>query len=238
MMRVCFTLLIMAFAASAFAQQPVISPDTTFKSDQPVVVVFENEETKQEKMNPYPNLAKLSIFGFLNADAALFYERKLGKKTSLEAGAGITFADYAAAIDVDDPFYSDTIIRSFRPGFSFSGGFRYYFQGAINKFYLAPEIGIRRYNSEAFVLDEAYRYKEHVNIYESKIVIGYIHVIHRHFIMEYSFGTGIRLNSYERLKYGTYRDPAFPGTKKKGIFEKDKIVSGKVYFGWKLGIPF
>src|SRR6185437_1569258 len=141
-------IILLSFIANAQNNQQQYGSDNGGK------YVYYNQTTDKkadQKSKPeYRQLIKVCPQWLLEGNIPIFYERKIGKNITVAPSVGVTFHDYLWEIFEqagNDGAYIPVKARYYKPGLSAALGFKYYPSGALNGFYIAPEVRYRNYQS-------------------------------------------------------------------------------------------
>ena len=117
---------------------------------------------------------------FIVGELPIFYEHRLGNKTSFEIGLGITMLDYINSGIISEASISEYYdSRNVKLGYTISGEFRFYPSNhtrALEDIYFGPHIKFKQYNTSLIncgsPLEEAL--DEHITYLNAQLKVGYI----------------------------------------------------------------
>lgn len=146
----------------------------------------------------------------INGDASISYERVLGKRLSLEIGAGLTYRTYVDPIYflVFDFDYPDMFFYKFKFNYSYNAGVRLYLKkDFMEGLYLNPfyrQVNYKLVNDGTGTVDS---YKFMFN--DLNLSIGYNHILGKAFL-DYFGGIGVR-HAHSSAKYPNDDTPRTEG---------------------------
>lgn len=172
------------------------------------------QRAPKKDASDYKQLIKICPQWLLEGNVPIFYERKIGNNVSIEASVGLTFNNYLWDAFEQIGTYNGGAIpvskRYYQPSFSLGGGIRYYPSGALDGFYIAPEIRYRNYQSQGLATTATTNpgtpstnptnyLQESLVFTDLKFVFGYVAYIDDVMPIEFFGGIGIRERNENRV---------------------------------------
>ncbi|HVA99570.1 MAG TPA: hypothetical protein VNG53_11805 [Bacteroidia bacterium] len=138
----------------------------------------------------------------------IYYERKIAKRFSIEAGVGITFTDFLYEFYSNDSFSPNGTTVIGKSGYSLEGSIRYYMEyssQAIDGYYFSPDVWYRTYNKSMAVenangIPTGSFYNDSRNVLSLQLVVGNQNTDNALYL-DWYVGIGIAKTSLNTVKY-------------------------------------
>lgn len=207
------------------------------------VVKMELAEESNKTHGRTSQAIKINPLLFFRGDIPVYYERNIFDNISVEAGVGITLADYLSNLSINSDIFwdlDDDVETEVKTGYSFRVGLKYYatdYSFQPEGIYFGMSFRQQTYNSELLNVGDILANNESLRRINNDIILtlGYVHVFEENAFIEPYAGFGFRNRKFDNVS-GIVN--GFTGNMIFYTIENKSDMIPLLSLGFKVGINF